>query len=219
MGAGLRDGVTFYIECSMITIIDYGMGNLFSIRGALEYLGADCEVVSDPRRISKAEKIILPGVGSFCKAMDIIVERDIDKALREAVLSRKIPLLGICLGMQLLATEGAEGGPRAGLNFINATVHKIEPAISTCKIPHIGFNTVCFKSGKRMFEGVTSGADFYFIHSYRMVCMDDLTVAASTEHGLEFVSAVEKENIWGCQFHPEKSQKNGLRLLSNFIEL
>jgi len=219
MGAGLRDGVTFYIECSMITIIDYGMGNLFSIRGALEYLGADCEVVSDPGRIFKAEKIILPGVGSFCKAMDIIVERDIDKALREAVLSRKIPLLGICLGMQILATEGAEGGPRAGLNFINATVHKIEPAISTCKIPHIGFNEVSIINGTRMFQGIREGADFYFIHSYRMICDDDCTVAATTEYGIKFVSAVEKDNIWGCQFHPEKSQKNGLRLLRNFIEL
>ena len=203
----------------MITIVDYGMGNLSSIKGALEYLGVACEVVSDPNRISKAEKIILPGVGSFCKAMDIIIERDIDKALLEAVLIRKIALLGICLGMQLLATDGEEGGPCAGLNFINATIRKLEPTMPECKIPHVGFNSVCFKSGKRMFEGVTSGADFYFIHSYRMVCADDSTVAATTKYGLEFVSAVEKGNIWGCQFHPEKSQKNGLRLLRNFIEL
>lgn len=203
----------------MITIVDYGMGNLFSIKGALKYLDADCAVVSNPIKISKAEKIILPGVGSFCKAMDIIAGRGIDKALQEAVLSRKIPLLGICLGMQLLAAEGEEGGPCAGLNFINAAVRKLEPAMPQCKIPHVGFNTVRFVSGERIFEGVMPDADFYFIHSYRMVCMDNSDVAATTEHGLEFVSAVKRGNIWGCQFHPEKSQKNGLRLLRNFIEL
>ncbi len=203
----------------MITIVDYGMGNLFSIKGALKYLSADCEVVSSPSKISKAEKIILPGVGSFFKAMDIIAERGIDKALQEAVLSRKIPLLGICLGMQLLATEGTEGGRCAGLSFINATVRKFELSMLQCKIPHIGFNTVSFLSGKRMFEGVMQGSDFYFIHSYHMVCMDNSDVAATTEYGLEFVSAVERGNIWGCQFHPEKSQKNGLRLLRNFIGL
>lgn len=203
----------------MITIVDYEMGNLFSIKAALEYLGADCEVEKDPGRIAKAKKLILPGVGSFCKAMDIIARRGINRALEEAVIIHKTPLLGICLGMQLLATDGEEGGPCAGLNFINATIRKFEPSMPECKIPHVGFNTVRFLSGEHMFEGVTSGADFYFIHSYRMVCMDDSAVAATTEYGVEFVSAVEKDNIWGCQFHPEKSQKNGLRLLRNFIEL
>lgn len=203
----------------MITVVDYDMGNLFSIKGALEYLGADCEVEKDPGKIAKAGKIILPGVGSFCKAMEIIERRGINRALEDAALVRKIPLLGICLGMQLLATEGEEGGPCAGLNFINAAIRKLEPSVPDCKIPHVGFNTVRFLSGKRMFEGITSGADFYFIHSYRMVCMEDSAVAATTEYGLEFVSAVEKDNIWGCQFHPEKSQKNGLRLLRNFVEL
>ena len=203
----------------MITIVDYDMGNLFSIKGALEYLGADCEVEKDPGRIAKAKKIILPGVGSFCKAMDIIARRGIDKALEEAVLINKTPLLGICLGMQLLASDGEEGGPCAGLNFINATIRKLDPSMPEFKIPHVGFNTVRSLSGKRMFEGLASDTDFYFIHSYHMICMDDAAIAATTRYGVDFVSAVEKDNIWGCQFHPEKSQKNGLRLLRNFIEL
>ena len=104
-------------------------------------------------------------------------------------------------------------------NFINATIRKLEPSMPEYKISHVGFNTVHFLNGKRMFEGVRSDADFYFVHSYRMVCMEDSAVAATTEYGVEFVSTVEKGNVWGCQFHPEKSQMNGLRLLRNFIEL
>ncbi|MCX6235983.1 MAG: imidazole glycerol phosphate synthase subunit HisH [Bacteroidia bacterium] len=203
----------------MISIIDYNMGNLFSIKGALEFLKADYEVIYDPTLIIKAEKIILPGVGSFSEAMDIIVERGIDEALKEAVLIRKTPILGICLGMQLLAKGGNEGGYRAGLNFIDASVSKFEISTQELKIPHVGFNTVHYTKGKKMFEGLEFDSDFYFIHSYLMKDVEESAVAAITKYGVEFVSAVEKGNIWGCQFHPEKSQMNGIHLLRNFLSV
>lgn len=203
----------------MISIIDYEMGNLYSIKGALEYLKVEYEVISNPLLISKAKKIILPGVGSFSKAMNIIVEREIKKALEDCVLGNDTPILGICLGMQLLAKEGEEGGKCEGLGFIDSNVEKFKFDENDLKIPHVGFNTAHYTDNKKMFSGLEPELDFYFIHSYYMNNVEEKAIAATTDYGLNFVSAVEKNNIWGCQFHPEKSQMSGIHLLKNFIEI
>jgi glutamine amidotransferase len=203
----------------MIGIINYDMGNLTSIIGALEYLNECYKILREPKEIECADKVILPGVGSFYKAMEIITSRGIDVALSEIVYVKKKPLLGICLGMQLLATDGEEGGFCKGLNYIDANIRKINATGSNLKIPHVGFNSVEFNDRSIMFNGIKSGTDFYFIHSYRMICNVPDVIAGTTVYGEKFVSAVEKGNVWGCQFHPEKSQRNGIRLLKNFVEL
>jgi imidazole glycerol-phosphate synthase subunit HisH len=203
----------------MISIINYEMGNLYSIKGALDFLNLEYQVISNPYLIAKSKKLILPGVGSFSKAMDIIKSRGIDKALEEAVLAKGTPILGICLGMQLLAKKGTEGGDCAGLNFIDATVEKFDIPDNGFKIPHIGFNTTHYRNDKKMFEGLKPDLDFYFIHSFIMRNVENKAIAATTNYGVEFVSAVEKDNIWGCQFHPEKSQMSGLHLIKNFLSI
>ncbi len=203
----------------MIVIIDYGMGNLFSIQSAIHYLGAKSTISSDPGVISNADKLILPGVGSFYKAMDNLKTDNLFEVIKQSVNKRKIPILGICLGMQLLGLSSTEDGWSDGFGLIDCPVDRFnDKTFIGLKIPHVGFDTVSVKRKSKLFAGLKSEVDFYFTHSYRMAFKDQPYAVGTCLHGEPFIAAFEKEHVCGTQFHPEKSQTNGLVLLKNFID-
>ena len=198
-----------------VVIVDYGMGNLTSISGALKYLGVkDITISADSRTIHSSDKIILPGVGSFGMAMLNIKKLSLDKILEDAVVQRKKPILGICLGMQLMGVDSTEDGNNSGLGFMKGHVRKFD--MEGLKIPHVGFNQVDWLEDSDLYDGLKSGSDFYFTHSFRMSIAEGVN-RAMCDYGVPFVASYEVENIAGVQFHPELSQKNGLRLLKNFL--
>ena len=199
-----------------IAIVDYGMGNIRSICSTLNYLGVgEVVLTSDFEELNISDKIILPGVGSFGEAMRKIKEKNIDTILKKIVLNDKKPILGICLGMQLLCNTSTEDGFNKGLSFINAEVNKFDTL--GLKIPHIGFNQVkkCEKS--ILLNNLDLVSDFYFVHSYQVTSNDKIHQSLCT-YGKKFIASFEFENIFGTQFHPELSQSNGLKLLKNFID-
>jgi len=199
-----------------IVIVDYGMGNIKSISSSLKYIGVDDVVLSsDFETMCSADKLILPGVGSFGEAMARIREKQIDDHLNKLVISNTKPLLGICLGMQLMGSSSNEDGENPGLGFVNAGVKKFES--KSVKVPHVGFNQVHAHTGSRLYSNIADGSDFYFTHSYRMTGDADID-PSFCEYGERFIASFEKNNIAGVQFHPELSQRNGLNLLRNFIE-
>jgi len=199
-----------------IVIADYGMGNIKSIISALNYLGADNIVVSaNYETLKSADKIILPGVGSFRKAMIQIRENNLDKYLEEIAVENNKPLIGICLGMQLLGTSSTEDGFTTGLGFVNA--HCIKFDNTNLKVPHVGFNQLKTDNESKLYHGLPDESDFYFTHSYKMVSDHEIN-QSYCHYGSDFIASFEYNNIVGVQFHPELSQKNGLRLLKNFIE-
>jgi glutamine amidotransferase len=200
-----------------IVIVDYGMGNIKSIMSTIKYLGVNDVLLSDCyETLSSADKIILPGVGSFGKAITQIRKRNIDKYLNEIVLIKKKPLLGICLGMQLLGTSSTEDGNSEGLGYINGYVVKFDNSL--VKVPHVGFNQVNVNSKLKLYHGFNDEpTDFYFTHSFRMKSDIDINQSYCNYQD-DFVASFEKDNIAGAQFHPELSQTNGLKLLKNFID-
>ncbi len=199
-----------------IVIVDYGMGNINSIVGALKYVGAkEISVSSDFNQLKKADKIILPGVGSFGKAMEQITLKSLDVYLKELVLEQHVPILGICLGMQLLGVSSTEDGSNHGLGFINGNITKFDN--SKVKVPHVGFNQVVANRDSLLYEGLPDISDFYFTHSYRMTTHENINQSLC-HYQDQFVASFEKGHIAGTQFHPELSQTNGLKLLKNFIE-
>jgi glutamine amidotransferase len=201
-----------------ITVIDYSMGNLWSVLSALRYLGCEPAVSSDPYEIVKAESLVLPGVGSFRKAMIALKERGLDQAIIDAVQNKGCKILGICLGMQLMGTSSSEDGDTFGLGLIPAAVDKFIPhQVGANKIPHIGFDQVCCPSGTRLFQGLNNTSDFYFVHSYRMLPSGLNGKISTCSYGTDFLAAYEQDNIFATQFHPEKSQTNGLILLKNYL--
>jgi len=203
----------------VITIVNYKMGNLRSVHNAFDYLGFKNEIVSEPEKILKASKIILPGVGSFRQAMQNIKEMGLYEPLCEMVLEKKVPILGICLGMQLLAKSSEEDGFTEGFGFIDDEVINFD-IDKKYRVPHVGFNSVNLnKNNSTLFKGLNDNTDFYFVHSYRLGKIDKPFVAGISEYGEKFTSAFEQDNVFGTQFHPEKSQSNGLKLLINFAEL
>ncbi len=203
-----------------ITIVDYGMGNIGSVVGALRFLGIEPKVTPHPEEVKTARSLILPGVGSFRKAMEKLKTTGLDQAILETVKKRGSTILGICLGMQLLGAGSTEDGESKGLGLIpNRVGRLISDASNPTKIPHVGFNTVRFSERKGLFSELPETADFYFVHSYRMLQEDLRGRTAICDHGGEFLAAFETERICGTQFHPEKSQTNGLILLKNFIEM
>lgn len=203
-----------------VIIIDYGMGNIWSVQSALGYLGANSRVCSDPEYIAKAAKLILPGVGSFRRAMESLQRSGLAEAILEAVKNRGTPILGICLGMQLLGTSGTEDGETLGLGLVDQVVEPFtSEELAGRKSPHIGFNRVVAIQGSRLFQGLNEGADFYFVHSYRMLPKISGALVSCCNHGVDFAAGVEKGNVCGTQFHPEKSQTNGLALLKNYLEI
>ncbi len=202
-----------------VVIVNYGMGNIHSVQSAIKYLGYRSEYTNDPRDIINADKIILPGVGSFRIAMENISKSNIDLSLRDAVLSKQIPILGICLGMQLLGSSSTEDGITEGLGFFPGIVERFTSnSISNLKVPHVGFNNINLPNNSKLYNNIPESPDFYFVHSYKMKTNINEGVAICN-YGEDFVASFEFDNIYGTQFHPEKSQKNGLNLLSNFIEL
>lgn len=202
-----------------VAIIDYGMCNLDSVRRAIEECGGTPLVTDQEREIETASRIILPGVGAFADAMSNIKQRGLDEILREQVIEKQIPLLGICLGMQLLASKGFEVAETEGLGLVAGEVHWLRPAGEDTRIPHVGWNEVHPVGDSPLFRGISPTADFYFTHSYHMRPYDDTAVLARTPYAGGFVSAVHEGLIWGVQFHPEKSQRIGFQLLKNFLAM
>lgn len=201
-----------------IAIVDYGMGNLGSVGRALAELGAPGTVIDSPTGLTDATRIILPGVGSFGDGMAHLEAGGWVEPLRRAVAART-PLLGICLGMHLLASRGREGGDRPGLDLIPGRVKRLDEFGCAERIPHAGWNAVSVCGTERpLFAGIPSGTDFYFVHSYAMEAAVADTVIATTEYGVTLTAAVAHGPVLGTQFHPEKSSKAGFRLLKNFLE-
>ncbi|MGI5920383.1 MAG: imidazole glycerol phosphate synthase subunit HisH [Syntrophomonadaceae bacterium] len=199
----------------MIAIIDYGMGNLASVRNALLKLGMESFLTSDPDQVLSAERVILPGVGAFADAIHNLRHIGMDKALKE-VVSQGIPLLGVCLGMQLLFSESYENGIHQGLDIVKGRVEKLPPIY---KVPHMGWNEILPRPQSRLFKNIKPNTHFYFVHSYYVIPEEGSWVAATSNHGIDFVCALEKENVFATQFHPEKSSDLGLRVLKNFGEI
>lgn len=200
----------------MITVVDYGVGNIGALLNMFEYLGIDARASSDPRIISGAEKLVLPGVGAFDKAMTTLRKRQLVVPLNEAVLERRVPVLGVCLGMQLLARRSEEG-VESGLGWIDADVHRVNvPAGSGLKVPHIGWMETRPTRCSSLFDPALPTERFYFDHGYHMVCDRTENVTAGIDYGSELCCAVENKHILGVQFHPEKSHRFGMRVLKAF---
>ena len=197
----------------MIAIVDYGLGNLASVRNAFRAVGADVSVTSDPDVIRSASGVVLPGVGAASAGMERLRERGLDRVVHE-VASTERPLLGICLGMQLLFDRSDEGGADC-LGLIPGTVRLLR---SDEKIPHIGWNQAAFEPDAPLRQGLPPDPYFYFVHSYVCEPLDASVVAARTEYGERFCSAVCQRQIWGTQFHPERSGRTGLRLIRSFVD-
>ena len=204
----------------MVVIINYGMGNIGSISNMLKRIGAEAVVSSNPQEIRKAARLILPGVGAFNNGMDNLNNLGLTFVLNEMVIQQKTPILGICLGMQLM-TKSSEEGSRPGLGWIDATTvrFKFGKEEQNLKIPHMGWNVIQWRKESVLFKDMPEEPRFYFVHSYHAVCNDKEDILATTNYGYDFVSAFQKGNIIGVQFHPEKSHKFGMQVLRNFIGL
>jgi glutamine amidotransferase len=201
----------------MISIIDYGMGNLRSVQKGFEKVGHRAIVTSDPAEVAAADKVVLPGVGAFEDAMAELRHRRLVEPLREAMDLGK-PFLGICLGLQLLFEQSHENGVHQGFGVLAGEVVRFElpPEYS---VPHMGWNQITIPRRPPILEGIEEGTYFYFVHSYYVVPRDREVIAAETDYGLKFCSMIWRKNLYATQFHPEKSQSDGLRILKNFAEL
>tara|TARA_X000000368_G_C23024674_1_gene709608 strand:+ start:690 stop:1301 length:612 start_codon:yes stop_codon:yes gene_type:complete len=198
-----------------LVIIDYGMGNLKSLGSALKYLNVENVVISnDHKTIKEADKLLLPGVGSFVSAMNKIKDLSLDKTLDQVVLKDKKPILGICLGMQLLCNYSEEDGGAQGLGYVDAECRKFNE--ENLKVPHVGFNQVILNSNTKLYDGLNKENDFYFVHSYRLQSDENIN-QSYCNYKEDFIASFEQSNIIGTQFHPEFSQTNGLKVLKNFI--
>ena len=195
-------------------IVDYGVGNLMSVSNAMHYLGFETKITSDAKELELADSILLPGVGAFPDAADKLRGPGLDQVL--IAESQKKPILGICLGMQLLLERGEEVRPCEGLGFVKGSVRKIDTAL---KLPHIGWNELHFQNDSPLFRGIDEGAYVYFVHSFCAVAEDESQVIARTDYGASVVAAVQNGNVFGTQFHPEKSGEIGLAMLKNFGEM
>ena len=202
----------------MTAIVDYGVGNLFSLKSSLSAIGADASIASTADELRSADRIILPGVGAFGDAARKLRESGLDKIICEEAKSGK-PLLGICLGMQLLLDKSLEYGEHEGLGLISGTIRPIADVIpSDFKIPHIGWNKLDLKGESPIFANISDGDYVYFVHSYYATDCDD-AIIATTEYGADLTAAVAKDNVFGCQFHPEKSGDVGLNILKAFVSM
>lgn len=202
----------------MISVIDYDMGNLLSLCNQLDYLGSPYQVIRSAEEILAADKIILPGVGSYNEAMKHIKSRQIDKCLQEVFDRKNTPVLGICIGMQILCSMGEEGGITEGFGLFSGEILAFEK--NAAKLPHVGYNSIEICNDKNgLFKGIPSGSDFYFTHSYRLKTLKIEQVTSQCNNGEVFIASMEEGNIMALQFHPELSQSNGLKLMKNFIEM
>jgi glutamine amidotransferase len=202
-----------------IAIIDYGLCNLDSMARAVEECGGIPKLTRVPQDIATADRLILPGVGAFAKAMANLTEWGLNDAIRNAVTHARKPLLGVCLGMQLLAKSGEEGGGSKGLGLVDAKILKMQSADTNERIPHIGWNEVNQIRPSPLLNNAEQNSDYYFVHSFHMKCADPSIVVGETPYCGSFVSIIESGNIFGTQFHPEKSQRAGFKILKNFLNL
>jgi len=200
----------------VIAVVDYARGNLRSVQKALEHVGARAVVTRDPKTIARAEKMVLPGVGAFADCMENLRRFQLVEPIMDFLATER-PFLGICLGLQLLFTESEEFGLSRGLDVIPGRVVRFPKGL---KVPHMGWNALeIWKEDCPLLEGIQDGSYFYFVHSYYVVPFDLSVVATSTTYGVEYTSMVWKENLYATQFHPEKSQRLGLKILENFAKL
>lgn len=205
-----------------VAIVDYGMSNLDSIRRAIEEVGGSPYVVASPDVLGHPDRIVLPGVGAFSLAMANLRTNGLDRVLVDEVLGDGVPFLGICLGMQLLGSEGDEGdegGPTSGLGWIPGRISRLAPTGTDRRVPHVGWNEVVPAGSGPLFEGIESGTDFYFVHSFHLCASVEEDVAATTPYCGGFISAVARDQVFGVQFHPEKSQRAGFAVLRNFLAI
>lgn len=204
----------------MIAILDYGSGNIQAIKNIYKRLKVDCEFVNAPEQLAKASKIVLPGVGAFDEAMRQLEKSGLRESLDYYVLKKNIPILGVCVGMQIMA-QSSEEGLLPGLGWFSAKVKKFDVAklLHKPKIPHMGWNTLHPVTEHNVFKNIDNSKGFYFLHSYYFECADKSDVLSSTTYGEVFSSSVNKGNIFGFQFHPEKSHSNGVNLFKNFAEM
>ena len=202
----------------MIAIIDYDAGNIKSVEKAFEYLEQETVTTRDPEILLKADKVVLPGVGSFGDAMNKLHEYNLVDVIHK-IVEKGTPLLGICLGLQLLFEESEETPGVKGLGILPGKIVKIPDQNGTLKIPQIGWNSLQFPNAGRLYKGLKEGCYVYFVHSYYLQAQEPDCVVATTEYGVNIHASVEKENVFACQFHPEKSSTVGLKILENFIQL
>jgi glutamine amidotransferase len=201
----------------VIAVVDVCSGNLRSVERALAKVGADVVVTRDAEVVRRADKLVVPGQGAFGVFMHGLRERGLGDVLREAIAGGR-PFLGICLGMQILFDESEEQGPCAGLGVIAGRVERLRPTDPRIKVPHIGWNQVAFHGSDPLLDGIADGAYLYFDHSYHVVPADRSLVTLDADHGVRLTAAIRRDNVFACQFHPEKSQHVGLRMLRNFVE-
>ena len=197
-----------------IAIIDYKMGNIKSVENSFKKAGARVEVTSDPEKIKNASAVVLPGVGAYGDAFNNLKEMDLIKPIYESIENK--PFLGICMGMQLLFEYSTEGGKNKGLGAFKGFVGRIPHGV---KIPHIGWNQIEIKKENRLLKNIKQGENFYFVHSYHVIPEDKSIISSITDHGTSIVASIEQDNIFGFQFHPEKSSTCGQQLIRNFIDL
>jgi glutamine amidotransferase len=202
-----------------VAIVDYHLCNVDSVKRAFETLGAKAFITDVPGDLAEADRIVLPGVGAFPDAMRNLHDAGLDDALALNVLEEGAPFLGVCLGMQLLAAIGHEVTETKGLGWFDASITRLEATAEDPRIPHVGWNEVDPVRDSPLFAGIPPGADFYFVHSFHMTCTHDSDVLATTPYCGGFTSVVQREHVFGVQFHPEKSQHWGLRLLKNFLSV
>lgn len=200
-----------------IAIVDYGAGNLASVAAAVEKVGFSAIVSANPDELRGASKLILPGVGAFGDGMKNMHERGLVDILNALVLDHKVPILGICLGFQLIAKSSCEFGSHEGLGWIDAEVVPMAPDDEALRVPHVGWNELYQKRPSALFEGIEDEALFYYVHSYKLVSSSQDVVIGECDYGGRFTSAVQQDNIFAVQFHPEKSQLDGLALLKNYL--
>jgi glutamine amidotransferase len=202
----------------MIGIIDYGMGNLLSVYSAFDYLGADVKICRHPEELKSVDKIVIPGVGAFKDCIEKIKSSGFEVALNEETIKKGKPTLGICLGMQVMATKSFEGGEFDGLGWFDAEVIRLQKPNPETRVPNVGWNDISYSKDVSLFKGLPPVPDFYLVHSYFMNTVDEKDVVAVYDYDQTVTAAVLKDNIFATQFHPEKSQDHGMKILENFID-
>ena len=204
-----------------VGIINYGIGNISSVAGSLNNIGIEHIIIKKENEFDLVDKLILPGIGNFRKCKEILDNKNFSSKIKEKVLKDKIPILGICLGMQLLASWGNEGSDESfveGLNLIDGKVVSLKDLGSSLVLPHIGWNNIKIKNQSNLIKNIPMDTDFYFVHSYAYTQIEEKNIIAVASYGVEFPALINYKNIWGAQFHPEKSSRAGLEIIKNFIK-